>query len=314
MYYNIEKNICNVIFFQKYGVSFQMYKNKNNHEQIEKLRDLFINTLEFKLYSCGVSKKVLPYNEHWTLRPDGYISQVTGAHTNILFKDRLALHIKSGGAVILPPNLQHRAETPCCNQDEAVFRWAHFQFFVAYSFDIFNFFELPFVISGKEGELFGDFNEKFTYFNENKEFSALAVATGIKKTAFELLDAMLRIVPMKIIDTDIGDKIYKIQSVLKYIDKNLTHNITIAELARLANMSQTRFHVAFKNIMSLSPYEYLIRQRLKKAQRMLWMTKLPISDISAKCGYEDQFFFSKLFKKHIGVTPSLYRQQEQNNT
>jgi AraC-like DNA-binding protein len=47
---------------------------------------------------------------------------------------------------------------------------------------------------------------------------------------------------------------------------------------------------------------------------MLWMTKLPISDISAKCGYEDQFFFSKLFKKHIGVTPSLYRQQEQNNT
>jgi len=287
-----------------------MSKLKNNYDQIERLHNLFISTLDFKLYSCGVSIKELPYSERWTLRPDSHISQIMGAQMNVFFKDHPVLHVKSGETIILPSNMMHRSETFCSSEDKAIFRWAHIQFFVAYSFDIFNFFELPFVLSGADGEIIGDFNEKFTYFTKNKDISAIAAAVGIKRTAFELLDSMLHMVPMKKIDPNISDKIYKIQPVLKYLDKNLTRNVTIAKLAGMANMSQTRFYVTFKNIMCVPPYEYIIRQRLKKAQRMLCMPQLPISDISVECGYKDQFFFSKLFKKHIGITPSQYRQQE----
>ncbi|MEI8248490.1 MAG: AraC family transcriptional regulator [Lentisphaerota bacterium] len=287
-----------------------MSKKSTNQYQAEALRELFLDTLDFKLYSSGVSHKDLPYVESWTLRPDGYISQVLRAKSNLYFKDHPTLYINPGDATILPPNLWHRAETlKDSSQSEAIFRWAHFQFFVAHSIDVFSFFKLPHVLSGIDGEKFGDFNEKLTRIHENKDISAIESAAGIKKVAFELLDTMLKLVPMKENYPAIGEEIHKIEPALKYIEKNYARKITIADLAQRTNMSQTRFYVAFKNIIGLAPVEYLIKQRLKKSQRLLLMTELPIGEIAAQSGYEDQFFFSKLFKKHTGVTPSEYRQQ-----
>lgn len=287
-----------------------MNKETDNQCQAEWLRELFLDTLDFKLYTYGVSHKELPYVERWTLRPDGYISQVLLAKTSIYFKDHHTLHVNPGDTVIFPPNLWHRAETlKDSSQSEAIFRWAHFQFFVAHSIDVFNFFKLPHVLSGADGEKFGDFNEKFTRLVEEKNISAIEAAVGIKRIAFELLDAMLKLVPLKENYLAISEEIHKIEPALKYIEKNYARKITIADLAQRTNMSQTRFHVAFKNIIGSAPVEYLIKQRLKKSQRLLLMTELPIGEIAAQCGYEDQFFFSKLFKKNTGVTPSTYRQQ-----
>lgn len=290
--------------------SSKMNKKSDNLDQAERLRTLFLETLDFRLYSCGVSRKELPYVEDWTLRPDGYISQVLLAKTLLYFKDRPTLCARPGDAVIFPPNMPHRGETLRDSlQSEAIFRWAHFQFFVAHSIDVFNFFELPCILSGENGELLGDFNETFTRLSNDNGIAAIEAAAGTKKAAFELLDAMLRIVPLKENYFAVGEEILKIEPALKYIEKNYTRKITIADLAQRTNMSQTRFHVAFKNIIGAAPGEYLIKQRLKKSQRLLLMTELPISEIAAQCGYEDQFFFSKLFKKKTGITPSTYRQQ-----
>ena len=69
-----------------------MSKKIDDQFQVEELRELFLDTLDFKLYTCGVSHKELPYVESWTLRPDGYISQVLMAKTTVYFKERPGMY------------------------------------------------------------------------------------------------------------------------------------------------------------------------------------------------------------------------------
>lgn len=274
------------------------------------LRDLFLDTLNFKLYKCGVSQKELPYVEHWTDPPNGYISQCLKAKTTIYFKKYNKLLVDSGDTMIIPPKTQHRCETlKTPSQTEAVFRWSHFSFFVVHSIDVFNFFKLPHLLKDEESERLGALIEAITVISEDMSIPPIAASIRIKKIAFELLEFMLETVPLNENYIDKQTDMLSIKPTLQYIENNFANKITIDCLAKTVNMSQTRFHVAFKKIMGISPIKYVIQERLRQSQRLLLMKDLTISEIAMRCGYEDQFFFSKLFKQHIGIPPSEYRQQ-----
>ena len=124
---------------------------------------------------------------------------------------------------------------------------------------------------------------------------------------------MLKTIPLKNNFLDANEEIHKIEPALNYLKDNFNRKITVADLARRSGMSQTRFFIAFKNVTGMAPVEYLIQTRLKESQRMLWLTKDSITEIALRCGYEDPFFFSKIFKKHTGTTPCQYRQQFKNS-
>ena len=72
-------------------------------------------------------------------------------------------------------------------------------------------------------------------------------------------------------------------------------------------MSATRFHAAFKRAAGASPMEYLIGHRMKNAQRLLSSTALSVREVAERCGYDDQFFFSRIFKARAGMPPTDYR-------
>ena len=63
----------------------------------------------------------------------------------------------------------------------------------------------------------------------------------------------------------------------------------------------------FKDIMGDSPINYLIRIRLSKAKELLENSKLSIKEISEAIGYKDPYYFSKLYKKYYGISPSKHR-------
>ncbi len=290
-----------------------MKNSFRSFKQSEKLQNLFLDTLNFKLFQCGVSQKDLPYEESWSFRPNGFISQSLESSVHIDFRGRPSIDLSPRMAIIIPPNMWHRAVsrlTP--TQNRTVYRWAHFQFFVAHSLDVFSFFDLPHAVNIKDAEQFGNFNETMTRISENKTLSVLETAAGIKKTAFEILDLMLKTVPLKGDFLDFNDEIHKIEPTLNYLKDHFNQKITVAELAKRSGMSQTRFFIAFKNVTGMAPVEYLIQTRLKESQRMLWLTQDSITEIALQCGYEDPFFFSKIFKKYTGTTPRQYRQQLRN--
>jgi AraC family L-rhamnose operon transcriptional activator RhaR/AraC family L-rhamnose operon regulatory protein RhaS len=86
------------------------------------------------------------------------------------------------------------------------------------------------------------------------------------------------------------------------------------ELAEMTNRSVNQFLRIFRQATQMSPMEYLIRLRVLKAVRLLPQDTLTVTDVAYRVGFNDSNYFSKQFKRFIGVTPYSYRQHMQHIT
>lgn len=100
---------------------------------------------------------------------------------------------------------------------------------------------------------------------------------------------------------------------IHYIHENLAEDYTLEKLADIEKLSKSRYRNLFTEIMGVSPINYVIDQRMNAAADMLTNTTFPISEISKKVGYEDSYYFSRLFKNRVGVSPVRYRKETVNN-
>jgi len=98
-----------------------------------------------------------------------------------------------------------------------------------------------------------------------------------------------------------------VKEALIYLTSHYGNNISIQSLAYHLGLDRSYLCRIFKAVTKLSPQEYLIDLRIRKACELLCNTELSISIISLSVGYEDTLYFSKLFKKKRGVNPSQYR-------
>ena len=81
------------------------------------------------------------------------------------------------------------------------------------------------------------------------------------------------------------------------------------EIADVSGLSAPYFSTIFKDEMGENLSNYLNRLRIEKASAMLRETEFPINGISEACGFEDQSWFSKVFKNYTGFSPCKYREQ-----
>ena len=102
-----------------------------------------------------------------------------------------------------------------------------------------------------------------------------------------------------------ADAIYR---AVQYVQTNYAGKITLDAVANEVYLSPAYFSKVFKDEMKLSFNSYLNRYRIDKARELLRSTAIPLVDVSAMVGYEDQSYFSKVFKKVTGVTPGRYRE------
>lgn len=98
------------------------------------------------------------------------------------------------------------------------------------------------------------------------------------------------------------------RKVLEYIHTHLHTHINLATLAELVGMSQCYFCDMFKRSLGVSPYQYVLQQRVERAKELLRQQDVPIVDVALECGFVNQSHFTKQFRKLTGVTPSKYRQ------
>lgn len=96
------------------------------------------------------------------------------------------------------------------------------------------------------------------------------------------------------------------EHALQYIEINYNH-ITIQDVVNHVGLNRSYLYTIFKQKFLVSPQEYLISYRLKKATELLCSTTNSISDIAKAIGYEDPFTFSKVFKKYYGMSPKFFR-------
>ena len=96
-------------------------------------------------------------------------------------------------------------------------------------------------------------------------------------------------------------------SLATIMQNNYTHNLTLADYAKLACTSVPTFKRDFRKIFNDSPAKWVMKKRLHHASGLLQNTHMSIGEITFECGFENQTHFSRVFKEHMGVSPSQYR-------
>ncbi|MDR1586726.1 MAG: helix-turn-helix domain-containing protein [Treponema sp.] len=94
----------------------------------------------------------------------------------------------------------------------------------------------------------------------------------------------------------------------RFIWENYTRKISLQEIADASGLSAPYFSTIFKEEMGENLSNYLNRLRVGKARDMLTETELALCEVAAACGFEDQSWFSKIFKSHTGISPGKYRE------
>jgi AraC-like DNA-binding protein/ligand-binding sensor protein len=94
----------------------------------------------------------------------------------------------------------------------------------------------------------------------------------------------------------------------KFIRENYTRKIDLREIAEISGLSAPYFSTIFKKEMGENLSAYLNRLRIEKAATMLVETDKTLNEIAGECGFEDQSWFSKIFKHYMGVSPGKYRE------
>ena len=100
----------------------------------------------------------------------------------------------------------------------------------------------------------------------------------------------------------------RIRSIVNYIHKNINKPIEMDSLADMACMSKDHFIRIFKKEIGETPNTFITKKKMEAAELLLITTNETIKTISARVGYDDSSYFSKIFKTFSGVTPAKYRQ------
>ncbi|MBE5746553.1 MAG: helix-turn-helix transcriptional regulator [Clostridiales bacterium] len=161
-------------------------------------------------------------------------------------------------------------------------------------------------------------NKDIVIFNTNEEIVALVdraesyLRSPIRNTKARFKAILLQIV------SELGENSrffaltreqgYSVVSrALHFLDANVESNISVAKLAKLCNISEVYLRVLFQKFTGLSPSQYRIDQRLKKAEKYLLYGDIPVNEIAELLGFSNTAYFIKVFKKKYGCTPFAYR-------
>ena len=93
----------------------------------------------------------------------------------------------------------------------------------------------------------------------------------------------------------------------EYIRNNFCKDISLEDVSRVANISPYDFSKIFKEENGQNFIEYLTGIRMEKAKELISTTEHSMKEICSMCGYSDLNYFSRSFKKNVGVTPTEYK-------
>ena len=97
---------------------------------------------------------------------------------------------------------------------------------------------------------------------------------------------------------------------IAYVNENLHTDIDVAAIAKTYGFTPNYFRTLFKRATRLTPYDYIQRKRIDKSKVKLDLTSDSVQDIAFQVGFNDPYYFSKVFKKTVGMTPSEYRKKD----
>jgi transcriptional regulator GlxA family with amidase domain len=192
-------------------------------------------------------------------------------------------------------------------------RWSHFNLFVFGLVDLNSVLTIPRRFTGSAAQRIGAINVELA---ELRRSNHLSLTDRLRERALGLSLASILVAEAEprtgapAVLTDFQ----RLAPVLTYIETHLADSeLSRDRLAVLACLSPSRFFAVFKGALGIGPTEYIRNLRLQKAQRLLIGTDGTVQEIAVQAGFPDPFHFSRLFKRHFGVSPVYYRNVVRNS-
>ena len=249
---------------------------------------------------CGITNYTV--EKPMTLRPNGrkdyqLIIVIAG---EALFKyGEEDILLKSNEAIILPPHIKnHYYFYPDNN-----IIWIHFTGAVAekmlegYCLQGYTKYSVP------DAQDFLYYADKIIEEFQLKRIGYMHNCNAYLLNVFTLLKRKIDIH----ININENNFIPEITAVLEDMKLHFAENKDIKDFAKICNLSPSRFAHLFTNKVGVSPYKYLLNLRIKQAKYLLLNTNLSLSNIAKSVGYDDSLYFSRVFKKHEGVSPMQFK-------
>lgn len=102
-------------------------------------------------------------------------------------------------------------------------------------------------------------------------------------------------------------RFHSLEATIAFLHRHIDTNLTLNDMAQHANLSVSHFSRLFREQTGYSPLDYFIHLKMQRACVLLSVSSKNIQEISYDIGYDDPYYFSRLFKKVIGLSPSQYR-------
>lgn len=202
--------------------------------------------------------------------------------------------------VIIPPSKPHHYRSSI--SDPWSIYWVHFTGSIATNlYERYCFTALPPV--------------KSIPFDENRirNFSNIMdiAEDNFNKRNLEIVNIkMLHFLSSFIYDPDIRPSTSATNTITQsvaFMKSKLDKPLKIKELASQQNLSVSRYSELFKQKTGLSPAKYFTEMKIQKSCQYLYFTDLSIKEICGKVGFDDPYYFSRMFKKLMGIAPSKYK-------
>lgn len=100
----------------------------------------------------------------------------------------------------------------------------------------------------------------------------------------------------------------QMKRVMDFIQDHLRQDLSLEALAQQTGFSPYHFACLFRQATGESPHQFVLRQRIERAQRLLKERDVPLAHVAVESGFANQSHFTQTFKQHLGLTPRAYRQ------
>jgi AraC-like DNA-binding protein len=271
---------------------------------LNSLLDLIDETLQFRYFDGAVTPLTLPHTTGWRTLP--YLVTAEGEGRGSLeVAGRRPLIGYGGTAICVPAGVFH-----CCTMSSkrGLSRWSCTTYTILGGIDLFTLLDAPLIISGKAARRIGEINAELSEIKKSTQ-PTLPQRVRRKELGISMFAAILEKSSLRSEHAQLVQDSRRLSPVCQFIRENLDQTIGVDDLARRAHLSVARFHVVFRRYAGVSPNRYVQNVRVQRAQELLLSSDLSVSEVAEQVGVEDPFFFSRMFKKRTGLSPSYYRAQ-----
>jgi AraC-like DNA-binding protein len=211
--------------------------------------------------------------------------------------------VKAGDLLVIPPGMPHiyGADT----EEPWTIAWVHvlganLDFFLS-QLDVTV--QNPVCEIGEDPQLLALFHETISILEKAER--SLPRLLYASQTLAHLIGTMIWLRARNVrAEPDVNGKI---EQSIAYMTQHLNKPVQVATLAALANMSSSHYTAMFKRQTGCAPIDYFIRLRMRHACHLLDATTMSVKEVAAALGYDDPFYFSRMFKSVNQVAPSDYR-------